>query len=97
MIRGAAKNWQSVAVVTIPDTMLDEKGKPKPHPDGQYSLLVEHMRKYGGITAEQRFELAGEVFNMTSKYEGAIDNHWANLNFKQDVEPTLKFTGENNE
>ena len=97
MIRGAAKNWQNVAVVTIPDTRLDEKGRQEPHPDRQYSLLVEHMRKCGGITAEQRFELAAQAFALMATYDAAITRYLATLEYNHDIKQTLKFTGENNE
>jgi len=80
MVRGAAKNWQNVAAVTNP---------------AQYVLLVKHMREHGGITAEQRFLLAGKAFALMARYDVAITQYWANLNFEQDVEPTLKFTEEN--
>jgi len=75
--------------------MLDEKGRQERHPDGQYSLLVEHMRKWGGITAEQRFELAAEAFALMEIYDAAITRYLAILEFNHDVKPTLKFTGEN--
>ena len=56
MLRGAAKNHGSVAVVSDP---------------AQYSLVVQALTE-GGFTAEQRQRLALEVFRTTAEYDLAI-------------------------
>jgi len=56
MLRGAAKNHGSVAVVSDP---------------AQYSLVMQALTE-GGFTAEQRQRLALEVFRTTAEYDLAI-------------------------
>jgi phosphoribosylaminoimidazolecarboxamide formyltransferase/IMP cyclohydrolase len=56
MLRGAAKNHGSVAVVSNPS---------------QYPLIVKALTE-GGFTAEQRQRLALEVFRATAEYDLAI-------------------------
>jgi len=56
MLRGAAKNHGSVAVVSDP---------------AQYPLIVKALTE-GGFTAEQRQRLALEVFRTTAEYDLAI-------------------------
>jgi len=56
MLRGAAKNHGSVAVVSSP---------------AQYPLIEKALTK-GGFTAEQRQRLALEVFRTTAEYDLAI-------------------------
>ncbi|MEI9908087.1 MAG: bifunctional phosphoribosylaminoimidazolecarboxamide formyltransferase/IMP cyclohydrolase [Actinomycetota bacterium] len=58
MLRGAAKNHGSVAVLSSPD---------------QYSLLVEAIAA-GGFTLEQRKSLARAVYRKTAEYDLAIAN-----------------------
>ncbi|MBC7463344.1 MAG: bifunctional phosphoribosylaminoimidazolecarboxamide formyltransferase/IMP cyclohydrolase [Actinobacteria bacterium] len=58
MLRGAAKNHGSVAVICQPS---------------QYSQLVEAISD-GGFTAEQRRDLALEVFRTTAEYDLTIAN-----------------------
>lgn len=58
MLRSAAKNFESVAVVTDPSS---------------YALILEEMRKNSGATTrETRAQLALDVFRTTSSYDGAI-------------------------
>ena len=58
MLRSAAKNFASVAVVTNPDS---------------YDSILEEMRSNGGSTTyETRAQLALKVFETTSRYDGAI-------------------------
>ena len=58
MLRSAAKNFESVAVVTDPAT---------------YDDILEEMRENDGATTrDTRMELALEVFETTNAYDGAI-------------------------
>ena len=58
MLRSAAKNFESVAVVTDP---------------ASYDAIIEEMRANDGATLrETRAQLALRVFQTTSKYDGAI-------------------------
>ena len=58
MLRGAAKNHGSVAVVCQPT---------------QYEMLITAIRA-GGFTSQERKELALEVFRTTAEYDLAIAN-----------------------
>jgi phosphoribosylaminoimidazolecarboxamide formyltransferase/IMP cyclohydrolase len=61
MIRSAAKNYPDVTVVVDP---------------GDYDDLIGELRKNGGrVSAQTRFRLAKKVFQMTTKYDGAISNY----------------------
>lgn len=58
MLRSAAKNFESVAVVTEP---------------ASYNVILEEMRENGGATTlETRTKLALRVFQTTNAYDGAI-------------------------
>jgi phosphoribosylaminoimidazolecarboxamide formyltransferase/IMP cyclohydrolase len=58
MLRSAAKNFESVAVVTQPET---------------YDAILAEMRENGGATKrDTRAKLALEVFRTTNAYDGAI-------------------------
>jgi phosphoribosylaminoimidazolecarboxamide formyltransferase/IMP cyclohydrolase len=58
MIRGAAKNHASVAVVTDP---------------GQYAPVLEELRARAGmLSADTRYRLAAEAFRRTAEYDAAI-------------------------
>jgi phosphoribosylaminoimidazolecarboxamide formyltransferase/IMP cyclohydrolase len=58
MIRAAAKNHASVAVVTDP---------------GQYRAVLDELRRSGGELADAtRFELARQAFRRTAQYDAAI-------------------------
>ena len=58
MLRSAAKNFASVAVVTDP---------------ASYDSILEEMRANGGTTTyDTRLKLAYDVFNTTAQYDGAI-------------------------
>jgi phosphoribosylaminoimidazolecarboxamide formyltransferase/IMP cyclohydrolase len=61
MVRGAAKNWQHVAVVTDP---------------ADYPALIAEMESANGaISVETRFRLAKKAFSHTAAYDGAISNY----------------------
>ena len=61
MLRSAAKNHASVTVVTDP---------------ADYNVILEEMRSNGGATTlETRRRLAVDVFGLTSRYDGAINDY----------------------
>lgn len=63
MLRSAAKNFESVTVVTDPAT---------------YDSILSEMRVHGGATLrDTRAKLALDVFRTTSAYDGAISNWMA--------------------
>ena len=57
MVRAAAKNFASVAVVVHPD---------------RYGLVLKEIEATGGVTLETRRELALEAFMHTASYDAAI-------------------------
>ena len=57
MIRGAAKNHESVGVVTDP---------------AQYAAVLEELRGSGALSDETRYRLAQEAFRRTAQYDAAI-------------------------
>ncbi len=64
MIRAAAKNHASVAVVTDP---------------GQYAAVLEELRATGVLGEATRFRLAREAFGRTAQYDAAIAAYLAGL------------------
>ena len=64
MIRAAAKNYGSVAVVVDPS---------------DYELVLAEIRAGGEITDATRFALAKKVFAHTAAYDGAIANYLYSL------------------
>ncbi len=64
MLRAAAKNHGSVAVVVDP---------------ADYASVLEEMRVHGEVGAALRFELARKVFAHTARYDGAISNYLSSL------------------
>jgi phosphoribosylaminoimidazolecarboxamide formyltransferase/IMP cyclohydrolase len=61
MVRAAAKNHDSVAVVVDP---------------GDYASLLQEIESAGEIAAETRFSLAIKAFEHTAQYDGAIANYF---------------------
>ncbi|HEY6825091.1 MAG TPA: bifunctional phosphoribosylaminoimidazolecarboxamide formyltransferase/IMP cyclohydrolase, partial [Steroidobacteraceae bacterium] len=59
MLRAAAKNYGSVAVVVDPD---------------DYARVLEEVRR-GAVSAATRFQLARKAFAHTAAYDGAIANY----------------------
>ncbi len=57
MLRAAAKNWRSVAVVVYPQA---------------YERLGAELSRSGGLSDSTRYELMVEVFKMTSVYDSLI-------------------------
>jgi phosphoribosylaminoimidazolecarboxamide formyltransferase/IMP cyclohydrolase len=61
MVRSAAKNFESVAVVTSPD---------------QYDMVLERLRAGGGkLDRATRHELAVDAFNRVAQYDDAISDY----------------------
>jgi phosphoribosylaminoimidazolecarboxamide formyltransferase/IMP cyclohydrolase len=67
MLRAAAKNHGSVAVLVDP---------------ADYPALVAELRAHGGVGPAMRFELAKKVFAHTARYDGAISNYLSSLDDK---------------
>jgi phosphoribosylaminoimidazolecarboxamide formyltransferase/IMP cyclohydrolase len=68
MLRAAAKNHGSVAVLVDP---------------ADYPALIEELRAHGRVGSAMRFELARKVFAHTARYDGAISNYLSSLDEKQ--------------
>ncbi|MEO7464836.1 MAG: bifunctional phosphoribosylaminoimidazolecarboxamide formyltransferase/IMP cyclohydrolase [Nitrosospira sp.] len=65
MIRAAAKNYKSVAVVTDP---------------GDYKLLLEEMASSNGAVGQEfRFRLACKAFSHTAVYDSVISNYLTSI------------------
>lgn len=65
MLRSAAKNFESVAVVVDP---------------ADYEALAEELKVSGGsLSANTRFRLAVKAFEMVARYDAAIANHLSSL------------------
>ncbi len=61
MLRSSAKNFRNVTVVVDPE---------------DYEIVLKEMAETGGeTTLETRFRLAKKVFNLTSRYDGAISQY----------------------
>lgn len=68
MLRAAAKNYQSVAVIVNP---------------ARYESLVSEIREKGGFSEDTRFRLAAEAFAHTAHYDGAISNYLSAFSEKE--------------
>ena len=64
MIRAAAKNYESVAVVVDP---------------ADYETVLAELDAYGEVQAATRFALAKKVFAHTARYDGMITNYLTSL------------------
>ena len=64
MIRAAAKNHESVAVIVDP---------------ADYSRVLEEIRAKGEVAADTRLALAKKVFCHTARYDAAISNYLTSL------------------
>jgi phosphoribosylaminoimidazolecarboxamide formyltransferase/IMP cyclohydrolase len=67
MLRAAAKNHGSVAVVVDP---------------ADYGALLDELKACGRVGSALRFELAKKVFAHTARYDGAIGNYLTSLDDK---------------
>ena len=78
MIRSAAKNWESVTVVTDP---------------ADYNDVLSEMRSNAGSTERAtRLRLATKVFALTSRYDGAICAYLESLG-ETDAPGTVQLSG----
>ena len=68
MLRAAAKNHGSVAVLVDP---------------ADYPALLDELRTHGRVGSALRFELAKKVFAHTARYDGAISNYLSSLDERQ--------------
>jgi len=68
MLRAAAKNHGSVAVLVDP---------------ADYPALLDELREHGRVGSSMRFELAKKVFAHTARYDGAISNYLSSLDDRQ--------------
>lgn len=75
MIRAAAKNWQSTAVLS--GTL-------------QYKMFIDEIKANGFITAQTRFALARVAFGMITTYDAKISEYFMGLNYFTDVLPTIE-------
>jgi len=64
MVRAAAKNFESVAVVVDP---------------ADYGLLLEQLDREGGIDAPTRLYFAQKAFRHTARYEAAIAGYFSQV------------------
>jgi phosphoribosylaminoimidazolecarboxamide formyltransferase/IMP cyclohydrolase len=64
MVRAAAKNYKSVAVVTDP---------------ADYALVLTEIKSSGAVSPEYRFRLACKAFSHTAAYDSAISNYLTSL------------------
>ena len=71
MVRAAAKNYSSVAVVTDPDDYED--------------FSKEFTRGNGSISTEYKFKLAKKAFLHTALYDSAISNYLSGLNQEEEL------------
>jgi len=75
MIRAAAKNYNSVAVLTDPNDYED--------------FSKEFIRKNGSVSSEYKFKLAKKAFLHTALYDGAISNYLTGLNQEEGLPTQL--------
>jgi len=64
MLRAAAKNHASVAVLVDP---------------ADYGVVLDELRSHGRVGSRTRFALAKKVFAHTARYDGAISNYLSSL------------------
>ena len=64
MIRAAAKNYQSVAVLTDPT---------------EYSEILQELKQSGGLSKQTCFRLMVKAFERTASYEAAISTYFTQL------------------
>ncbi len=77
LIRSAAKNYESVAVISNP---------------ARYSAVLEELREKGDISMETRKKLALEAFQHTASYDIAISNYLHRTFLPEQRYPSLFLT-----
>ena len=75
MIRAAAKNYNSVAVITNPNDYED--------------FSREFIKENGSVSSEYKFKLAKKAFMHTALYDGAISNYLEGLNQDEELPAQL--------
>ena len=75
MIRAAAKNYNSVAVITDPNDYED--------------FSKEFIKENGSVSNEYKFKIAKKAFMHTALYDGAISNYLAGLNQEEELPAQL--------
>jgi len=78
MIRSAAKNWQDVAVVVLPDDCV--------------SVITEMKSNHGALSLATRSQLARKAFGQTSMYDAMIYAHLSET-FSQSQNKNLEAGG----
>lgn len=64
LIRAAAKNYHSVAIITDPS---------------QYGIVIDEIRSTGTTSLETRARLARDAFRLTTSYDTAIESFFTSL------------------
>ena len=72
MVRSAAKNCESVAIVVNPE---------------RYAEVIAELKEKGEVTAETRFKLAAEAFTHTAEYDSYISTYLNKLLNKDQAFP----------
>lgn len=79
MIRGAAKNWQDVAVVIDP---------------ADYVTVLEELRQNGEVSRSTKFRLAAKVFEHTAQYDALIADYLRKVRGDDNLPDALTLTYE---
>jgi len=75
IVRGAAKNFQHVAVICRPD---------------QYGFVLDELREHSDLSPDTRRQLAAEAFAATASYEASIAGWFADReSFPERLVPTF--------
>ncbi len=64
MLRSAAKNFQSVTVITDPT---------------DYKIVIDEIKEYGNTSLETRKRLMGKVYATTARYDSMIANQFSDF------------------
>jgi phosphoribosylaminoimidazolecarboxamide formyltransferase/IMP cyclohydrolase len=81
MIRAAAKNYNSVAVITDPNDYED--------------FSKEFIKENGSVSSEYKFKLAKKAFMHTALYDSAISNYLLGLNQEELPEKLIQVMNKN--
>lgn len=79
MLRGAAKNWQDVAVAVDP---------------ADYAVILDELDKAGEVTRETKFRLAAKVFEHTAAYDALISSYLRKARHDESFPEALTLTYE---
>ncbi len=70
LIRSAAKNYESVAIIVDPE---------------DYVGIIDEIKTEGGITSQRRRELAGKAYARTATYDAAIAAYFGETDQTEDM------------